>query len=483
MIVSDLSTGWIVSRNGPFRARYGVLAGPANPVVADRWPAQTKTGYRVECAAGRPQFAFCSPGLPLEVFTVERSCLSLLLVSTAVSFATAPIVLGQEVKPSGSSTFRRLEPLRRPNVSAAQMDLINAQTANGSTIPLWNYSIVAGQDGKRYQGSIVGRSPYYHGFRSTTVRAYLVPVILTFPDGSVFNPSSYDSCVGNSVVDLVQNSPIFQSTDFTFTDSNGNNPVDVGTTQYADATQRANFWKYVAPTTSMVLPYHTLLGLNTLPAVDVIVPAGYGYANPGPCGYGVMDYNWWDNYVTSMLIPSLSGQGIGSANLPIFIFDSVVMYLDGSVVECCALGDHGSYLNAQNGLLQTYIVANFDTTGTWGPDITALSHEVGEWMNDPDNINPTPLWGNIGQVQGCADNYEVGDALSGAVYPVPMPNGFTYHPQELVYFSWFYDQVPSIGAGGWYSDQGTFTTDSGPVCQGSPNPNSLGPLAIKTRKR
>src|SRR5581483_5417233 len=190
-------------------------------------------------------------------------------------------------------------------------------------------------------------------------------------------------------------------------DSDGTNPVDVGTTQYGDATQRANFWKYVYPTHTLLLPYHTLLELNTLPAVSVGVPTENGYANPGPCGYGVMDYNWWDSYVTNILIPSLSGKGIGPTNLPIFVFDSTVMYLNGDETQCCALGDHGSYLNASNGLLQTYIVADFDTAGIWGQDISTLSHEIGEWLNDPDNVNPTPLWGNVEQVQGCADNLEV----------------------------------------------------------------------------
>jgi len=36
--------------------------------------------------------------------------------------------------------------------------------------------------------------------------------------------------------------------------------------------------------------------------------------------------------------------------------------------------------------------------------------------------------------------------------------GFTYHPQELAFFSWLYHQSPSPGVHGWYSDQGTFTT-------------------------
>jgi hypothetical protein len=82
---------------------------------------------------------------------------------------------------------------------------------------------------------------------------------------------------------------------------------------------------------------------------------------------------------------------------------------------------------------------------------------VGEWQNDPNTVNPTPAWGHIGQVSGCQSNFEVGDPLSGTTFTDTV-GGFTYHPQELAFFSWFYHQTPSLGVNGWYSDQGTFRT-------------------------
>jgi hypothetical protein len=94
-----------------------------------------------------------------------------------------------------------------------------------------------------------------------------------------------------------------------------------------------------------------------------------------------------------------------------------------------------------------------------------MSYEVAEWMDDPLGTNPTPAWGHVRQVGGCQNNLEVGDRLSGTDIPtVTMPNGFTYHLQELAFFSWFYGP-PSIGSGGLFSDNGTFKTDAGPVCQ------------------
>jgi hypothetical protein len=86
---------------------------------------------------------------------------------------------------------------------------------------------------------------------------------------------------------------------------------------------------------------------------------------------------------------------------------------------------------------------------------------VGEWQNDPNTLNPTPSWGHIGQVSGCQNNLEVGDPLSGTTIAVTV-NGFTYHPQELAFFSWFYHQSPSLGVNGWFSNKGTFTSFAAP---------------------
>ena len=78
--------------------------------------------------------------------------------------------------------------------------------------------------------------------------------------------------------------------------------------------------------------------------------------------------------------------------------------------------------------------------------------------------NPTPPWGNTGQVVGCQGNLEVGDPLTGTnIPPVTMPNGFTYNLQELAFFSCFFG-APTIGVDGWFSDNGTFLTDAGPPC-------------------
>ena len=94
-------------------------------------------------------------------------------------------------------------------------------------------------------------------------------------------------------------------------------------------------------------------------------------------------------------------------------------------------------------------------------DISALSHEVGEWMDDPTVSNPTKPWGHIGQVSGCQSNLENGDPLSGTTRVVTI-GGHPFHVQELAFTSWFYHQSPGSGVNGWYSNYGTFTSSAAP---------------------
>jgi hypothetical protein len=68
-------------------------------------------------------------------------------------------------------------------------------------------------------------------------------------------------------------------------------------------------------------------------------------------------------------------------------------------------------------------------------DIASLSHEVAEWMEDPfvDNVTPCNAAGGL---------LEVGDPLSGVDFPVTA-GGFTYHPQDLTFLSYFTGDFPS----------------------------------------
>ena len=244
---------------------------------------------------------------------------------------------------------------RKEPMTPEAMDLVRSQAMASQTIPLWTYSTVA-HDGKTYTGSMVGRSPFAHGHRITTIPTYLIPVILTFQDsGDVFDPTTYDGCApaNESVIQLIQNSPLIGTPNFTI------NGVDVGVGQYLDEFQRANFWAKVAGT-----PYHTTFSTTptVLAPVHVTVPTAYGVTSVGVCmDTGTMDVDWWDNEVQTVIMPALAADGVGPANFPQFIFDSVAEYTGGNPSNCCALGYHSSYQNG--GVFQTYSVNEFDKMG------------------------------------------------------------------------------------------------------------------------
>lgn len=336
---------------------------------------------------------------------------------------------------------------------------LSSTTSAATTIPFWSYTVVSPVDGKSYSGSMVGRSPFFHGARTTDVPTIIVPVRINMPDGGVFDPTATTTCSpAGTPLNLAQNSPVLTPTAFTMSG------VSVGTAQYVDAFQRASFWTNVVPTGTR---YHTGLSpITTLGLVTVSPPSGKGASFFSGCQkLGVMDINWFDPYVTGTLIPSLANQGVGTTVFPIFLFSNVVMSegTPSTGSNCCILGYHGAF----GFPVQTYSPLDYDTSGlfTNTNDISVMSHEIGEWIEDPTGNNPTPAWGHTGQVSGCQSNLEDGDPLSGTLFPsVVMPNGHTYHPQELAYFSWFYRQAPPLGPNGEFSNNDTFTTDAGPVC-------------------
>jgi hypothetical protein len=384
----------------------------------------------------------------------KRALLGMFLIATALA-AAAPAFSQPVNQPL--RWYATVKPWREGPAEAALR-----QSAAAATIPLAGYGITSSRDGNNYSGTIVGRNPLFHGARTTKIPVFIVPLVVVEPDtGHAFDPTAADpsGCLpsGTTGLSLSQGSPIFQVPPNHWT----MNSTDVGSGQYNDVFQRAEFFDNVSVTGDR---YHTALTVSTLGAQTFDVPAGQGQTIDatqfGGCGdLGTVDVTTMDNFLTGTLIPALAGQGVGPTNFPFFLLYNVVMTEGGG---CCILGYHG----ATGSPLQTYSPTDFDSTGvfTGVGNTSVLAHEIGEWLNDPTGNNPTPAWGHTGQVSGCQNNFEVGDPLTGTNFPpVKMPNGFTYELQELAFFSWFYG-APSIGAGGLFSNNGTFSKDAGAPC-------------------
>ncbi len=159
------------------------------------------------------------------------------------------------------------------------------------------------------------------------------------------------------------------------------------------------------------------------------------------------------------LIPSLAAKpwGVNPLHVPDFLAPQRRVRHDARRGQICRF--HAAIPNpAFRGATQTVAVASYPdaTSAAHESDTAVLSHEIGEWVNDPLGTNATPPWGNVGQVNGhCHANLEIGGPLTGTTFPVACDD-VTDHP-ELAWFSWFYEPIATTGVNGSFSFNGTFT--------------------------
>ena len=316
-------------------------------------------------------------------------------------------------------------------------------------IPTWTEDFVSPKDGISYPIQMIGADPTFNGARRRHIAVNIVPLVIVLADGTTFDPNAPDPCANNSdIVSLVMESPLFQTYVFTV------NGVDLGVGQYVDEFQRANFYSYTQRTGDK---YHMILDPTVLPAVTLNIPAGASMVwSFGGCGsVAALDWATFAPMLTK-LVTTQAPPGVTSNALTIFLLHNVVQVEGGlTQANCCVISSHTNQWYNQQPF--NWIVADYDTTGAGAPidapDIAGLSHEIAEWMDDPFLTNRVPnstIWGPNGLL-------EVGDYTEGigfAANGITMPNGVTYHPQQLAYAWYFLGFVPSLGAGGAYSASG-----------------------------
>jgi len=350
-------------------------------------------------------------------------------------------------------------------------ELLIGAAATVNPVPLWtyNYTASAARGGGTFTGRIVGRSPFARGKTTTTIPTQIVPLIITI-NGVTFDPTVVDTVCGPaprnaSAVNIITGSPIFQNTNWTM------NGANLGSTQYLDAFQRAQFSTLVSGT-----PYRLMLAPQVLPAVSLtLTGATFNAASFGGCGtFGVVDINVLDPVVQNLITGPLAGT-VNVGTVPIFLTKSVFASVGNpnNLNNCCILGYHSLFNVGPN--IQTYSPFSLDISGVIGGDVSTLSHEIGELINDPDVNNITPPWGNIGQTVGfCQGNFETGDPLSPGFgtptspFTVVGANGYTYTLQEQAYISWFFGG-PAGSANGKYSNHDTFGGEAKPCPPGGTN--------------
>jgi hypothetical protein len=352
----------------------------------------------------------------------HRFTLSLLLALAVVACASAAFAQDEADTMPAKPMYGHLKPHLTNDASVPAAKALT--TWNGTFTYL----------SKTYKYNMVGTAPSTG--TSTTIPSFIIPVKLSYVTSKGTTTFTPETKLSNGVtaVQNTVNSPIFQSgIDFT---SNG---VDLGTTQYVDAFQRANFWGTVSSETG----YHVLLGTpKVLPVLALTVPTADG--NVGTefgVRVGLASIDWFDEQLQAYIKAHTQ---IVPNSLPIFITYDTYLTEGG----CCIGGYHNSM--GTTGSPQAYAMFTYiNKVGTFAQDVSALSHETAEWMDDPLVVNTS------GNTVECGI-LEVGDPEEGetnyGAFPYTL-GGFTYNLQDLVFLEYF-GAPNTTSAGGSLSFQG-----------------------------
>ena len=303
--------------------------------------------------------------------------------------------------------------------------------------------------GTAYPFTIVGAKPQLN--TTTEVPVQIIPISLFFEEFVDENGAPIILDPG-AIVPRVQASPNFHDAQYA-----------TGTTQFADAVQRAQF------NATAGKDWHTLLGApQIMKSLRIAVPRGDAkvYRNPSTgVVYAIVDTDFFLSQLNTMIqMANLSPDALAIA-----LTSNVFLAPQKDIKKCCVLGFHTSFdvgEMAQVKFVQTFIWASWVEQGILGPglaDVTPMSHEISEWMNNPFGNNAVPAW-QVPNSTGCQSNLETGDPLAlmpNAGYPVVI-DGFTFHPQNQVLMQWFQRGATSDAFEGAFSfpDQSIMTGPS-----------------------
>jgi chitinase len=305
-------------------------------------------------------------------------------------------------------------------------------------------------EGKVFPYTLVGGSPQAGG--TTEIPTQLIPIAMFF-EGLEDESGEPIVLTTGHILPRVMSSPNFRTASYA-----------TGNGQFADAVQRAQFFRIMAQ------DWHTTLGEpQELKPVVIDVPRGlakvYRNRSTGVL-YAVVD----SAFFISQLNTIVQIEELRHDALVLALTANVFLSPGADVKRCCVLGFHTAFENGRPAnipQIQTLVWASWIDQGILGTsvaDVTPLSHEISEWMNNPFGNNVVPAWQPFGGSGGCQTTIETADplaALPNAGYPVPI-DGYVYHPQSQVLLNWF--GAPSYSFDGAFSfpDEGLVTRPAQP---------------------
>ncbi len=338
-------------------------------------------------------------------------------------------------------------------LSAATNAATQQQSPRIISVPNFTRSFTFG--GQTFPYTMVGQDPRKN--QATLIPTQYVPMSFFF-DEFVDQNGNNITIDATAITDEIKNSPLFENSQFAN-----------GFTQFEDAQMRAEFFPFFSknhgddPDDS----FHVLLGHpQTLIPVTIEVPVGSSVVFQAPDGnlLALIDIGFIDSQLNTLT----QTEPINVNAIPIFLTRNAVygQFAQQQPVSCCVGGFHTAFETNQIGnkiFVQTFAFAtSLDSDisdflfgdPTAFADVFALTHEIGETLNDPFVNNITPSYQIPGAPPGtCQNDLEVGDVIENLPNPSqPITvDGFTYHPQTLALLQWFEGVNPSNAFGGDYS--------------------------------
>ena len=211
----------------------------------------------------------------------------------------------------------------------------------------------------------------------TNYTVWVIPVKFVFDTNHGNKPLIPTSTMSNgqTVTQNTLKSPLFNAgIDFK------QGATDLGNTQYIDAFQRGTLWGKNVKTNNK---YHVLLK----PVLSRSRPstAPTSAARSTPFNFGLPEHNCRPirhQQVRSLIQGFMRKLGATPDITPLFIWYDIYLTGGTGLSNCCIGGYHGAN-GAQPGG-QTYNNAAYaDVVGIFSQDVSAMSHELGEWMDDP----------------------------------------------------------------------------------------------------
>lgn len=234
--------------------------------------------------------------------------------------------------------------------------------------------------------------------------------------------------------------------------------------QFGDAIQRAEFFNMMGEDWHTVLNPRLVDRQTTAIPPTVLVNFGGGVIKPVPA-YIIVNRGKANQFVAVLdllfgqldfntTVTEIVAGNYTSDAMTINIYPNTFLFSiddQGQIAGCCVLGFHSFVFSDEPTTQERWVTvfASWTAPGIFGggaQDITPLSHEIVEALNDPFVDNATPVWqfpGVPANAKICQDNLETGDpieALPTEVVPVTIKDDgrkFTYHPQTEALLQWF----------------------------------------------